>query len=224
MKSVSVFALIVLAFLLASCGSDSTGPSGSQGGSGYYPLTVGNTWQLSLEGFATIDTLGQTLDVQGVIDWEITGDTVHTEGYQLFCWRELSVLQYSLGGVPLYIDSLDFVNYIAEEDSVIRAYVSPSTSWYRVWMMYPVEVGDWWYSDPEYPSRIMTVMSLDSSVAVPAGSFTCLYLQQTEPEFLDSYVDYFYASGVGPVKYIVHLEEDGNIYHSITSMETYSVL
>ena len=90
-------------------------------------------------------------------------------------------------------------------------------------MQYPVEVGDWWYSDPEYPSRIMTVISLDSSVTVPSGSYSTLHLQQTEPEFPAAYVDFFYASGVGPVKYIVHIEEDQGLYHAVAQMLEFTV-
>ena len=90
-------------------------------------------------------------------------------------------------------------------------------------MQYPVEVGDWWYSDPDYPTRIMTVLSLDSSVTVPVGTYSCLYIQQTESSVPDYYIDYFYAAGVGPIKYIVHIEEQQNIYHSVAVMENFSV-
>jgi len=224
MKS-TVSLLIVLSLsVLVSCGGNSTGPSDPAGAQQYYPLTVGNTWNLQISGFFTSDSIPM-MDLTGEIDWIISGDSTHSEGFQLFNWQETSIIHYSIGGLPSYTDTLTFINYIAEVDSVIRAYTSPSTSVYRIWMKYPLAVGDWWYSDPEFPSRTMTVLSLDSSITVPAGSFdNCVYIQQLEPEFPDSYVDYFYASGIGPIKYIVHVEGTQYIYHSITEMVEYSII
>ena len=224
MKTVISRLLILLISLLIGCGNSSTGPSGPAGAGQYYPLTIGNTWSLQLNGYFTSDSL-PSQEISGEVSWIITGDSTHSEGLQLFNWQETSIREFSIGGQPFITDTLIFVNYVAEVDSVIRAYDSPSSSIYRIWMKYPLAVGDWWYSDPDFPSRIMTVLSVDTSVIVPAGSFNdCVYIQQTEPELPDSYVDYFYASGVGPIKYIVHVESIQSVYHTVTEMVNYSVL
>ena len=222
----AIFPLIILLIsVLISCGNGSTGPSGPIGAVQFYPLTIGNTWDLQLNGIFTADSL-PLQEISGEISWIITDDTTHSEGFQLFNWQETSIREISIGGQTISTDTLIFVNYVAEVDSVIRAYDSPSVSIYRIWMKYPLAVGDWWwYSDPEFPSRIMTVLSVDTSITVPAGSFNeCVYIRQTESELPDSYVDYFYAPGVGPVKYIVHIELIQSVYHSLAEMVEYSVL
>ncbi len=224
MKTLIFMLITILILVMISCGNSSTGPSGSTGGEQYYPLTTGNTWDLQLSGTFTFDSL-PLQEISGEISWIITGDTTHSEGFQLFNWQETSIREISIGGQTISTDTLIFVNYVAEVDSVIRAYHSPSSSIYRIWMKYPLAIGDWWYSDPDFPSRIMTVLSVDTSITVPAGSFNeCVYIQQTEPEFPDSYVDYYYAPGVGPVKYIVHTEFIQSVYHSVAEMVEYSVL
>ena len=224
MKTVIFPLIILLISVLISCGNSSTGPSGPTGAGQYYPLTIGNTWDLQLNGTFTSDSLPLE-EISGEISWIITDDTTHSEDFLLFNWQETSIMEISISGQTIFTDTLIFVNYVTEVDSVIRAYNSPSASIYRIWMKYPIAVGDWWYSDPEFPSRIMTVLSVDTSITVPAGSFNeCVYIQQTEPEFPDSYVDYFYAPGVGPIKYIVHAELIQSVYHSVAEMVEYSVL
>ncbi len=205
--------------LLTSCGSSSTSPSSP---SSYIPLSVGNQWNNDINGFV-IFASGDTLTISGTMVRKITGTATHDNGASCYISEDLMNITYTTPDTSFSFSDTT-INYIAESDTQFLVYDDTLSTEFELLLKLPVTVGETWVPDPaDDPDTVREVISITSSVSVPAGSFTnCLLTEDSDPSLPDDYWRMYFAPGIGPVK-IEMVEVDDDYTEIIFNTTSYVV-
>ena len=170
---ISIMLSILLLALIMACG-DSTSPAGPviPPLEGYFPIQVGSNWQYALSGTETDDDGDWT--ISGSETWNISGQSVHDEGFNVFqIDGNWTITHTEVGGSSSYTDNGSYTDYIYSDDDVVRFYDDLSATSYSVHLELPLAVGNTWEYWPDYPGfATISVQSLSASVTVPVGSFS----------------------------------------------------
>lgn len=214
MKNTSALCIAIAGLVLVvGCGDDSTGPG--EGGGDLFPVSVGNTWHYQASGYQVYG--GDTTEVTGEVWDEVTDQTTHAEGFDLYEFVEIA--DYSYQGAP---DTSK--NYVAFESGQVRCYDDTASTEYLILIQYPLELGATWYEDPSDTTKVVTVMDMSVDVNVPAGSFSnCVYLRKTTEGSPEDYEDAYLAPGVGRVRMLYHHQDESYSSHLLLQLDTYQV-
>ena len=171
MKSQYRLLIFVLAFLIMSCNQKNEVLTSTQYSEHLIPLAVGNSWTYSRSDYDTLGKVTTTYTYPTRIEYDTIVGGVH--------WFSL----------------LDVDVSVWYRDSVAGVVMYPSN---KLLYKYPASKQD------SFPAAIgtytMKVISIDTTINVTAGTFTCYaYLEANPP---DSYFIYYYyvSPGIGVVK------------------------
>lgn len=189
----------------AGCGGGGVG-GGNPGSTSYLPMSVGNTWDYTL-------TLASDLV------------PVQVDQSRQFPYHETVTGTATLGETAYYVietvreaahgfEESRFQQFRRVDDEAVyaRASVRDPESGLVVktydlpFLQLPPVEGETW-QDPEFPDTTFTTVSTSERVTVPAGTFTCVRVDQ-ESDFVPEgeedpvhfVVSTWYAQGVGIVK------------------------
>lgn len=205
MRSAFLCTISLSIVLLGGCGDDGTGPGDA--GPDWFPADVGSYWHFDISG--TVVQPGDTLDVSGVQNYDIIADTTHSQGFAVLTMisYESATLAPQGGGDSITITTTDTL-YVHFTEEVLEVYPNLESSDFDVMLQLPLTVGDTWFLNT-YEEDILEVMGLAEEVAVPTGTYSGCALVQMTPVVADgSFLNRFYADGVGPVLMIYHSVEE----------------
>lgn len=210
-------AVLVLSIGLAACGSDPAGPTEP---GDWMPLTVGNWWYSTMEGY-WITMYGDTVAWSGSFARHVTALVEHQGGFQVYEFRTIMNLVNTTPDTTWESWDTLYV-YLRETDDEMQRYADTVSTDYELIARFPLTLGDTWYESPG--SAVMyEVTSLDASVSVPAGSFgNCAIIRETETGPVQNYTrDVYLHRGVGIVNEVL---SDGESQYAEISLEDYQVL
>ncbi len=221
---VKTFVLAAAAALaMTGCGSDSTGPSSGGGSGDWLPLAVGNQWVYSLNGTWRSATDQDTVWTTGTFTVELTGETTHEQGFSLFVVRDVSTTTMNNGDTSFTYTDTTF-SYTRNDGSEVQTYDDLVSTDYTTILRLPLTVGESWNPDPDEPTTVREVMSLSESVSVPSGSFSgCARIRDTDTQFPDNYIDFYFARGVGSVYEQAVIQDEFGTGEYIVQLTSYSV-
>ena len=162
------------------------------------PLAIGNSWSFSTTMY---DTLG-SIQAQLEITQTVTGDTT-LFGKRLFKY-------YSLWAANTDSGIISYSGYSISSFSPTDTVAS-----YVLLYKYPARPGDNFRTG-------MSVVSIDTLITVPAGSFNCIKYQSSIYSPLDGYI--YIAPGIGIIKtinYYYNLKSDPSRLAEIMELKTY---
>jgi len=180
MRKLAIASAGVLIALVFSCGDSTTGPGPSPADE-WIPLTVGNWWTSSYDGFMVIGTVADTFDVSGSMERNVTALLQHHEGFQVYEVRSLTELILTNSDTSIVYPDTQFI-YLRKTNDELRGYQDTVSTYHELIAKYPLTLGESWlaYSDE---TKVYEVTSLNSSVTVPAGTFSgCAVITQTDPD------------------------------------------
>lgn len=196
--------LIPLLFLMSvlvtiDCGSSSTGPSPPVD---YVPLTLGNTWNYSLDGYA-YTAKQDTLTITGTSTQTIAAIVMHQQGFEVYVFLNTSTTTWSTPDTTVtYADTMSM--YLYETDTELRVYDDTISTNYELVFPLPVVLGDTWIPDNEYPTVTREVMSVTETVSVPAGTYTnCALMSDTDTEDPEAVFDMYFCPGLGNIRQVI---------------------
>jgi hypothetical protein len=193
--------LLFLASVLMTigCGSSSTGPTPP---GDYVPLTLGNTWNYSVEGYAYSPSQ-DTITITGTSTQTITAIVMHQQGFELYEFLNVGVITITTPDTT--ITSTDTTSmFIYETDTELRVYDDTISTYYELAFPLPVVLGDTWLPDSEDPTVTREVMSVTETVSVPAGNYTnCALMSDTDSEDPGAVFDMYFCPGLGNIKQVV---------------------
>lgn len=195
----------VSALFLAGCGSNSSGPSPAPE---YFPVAVGNVWNHDVSG--SWENPGvDTAYVQGTMIREVTGTATHISGNQVFVFESVSELEFQLNDTTFTVSDTMYT-YGFDADSEFIGYDDTLSADYEIVMKLPPTVGETWEPMTDDPTIVREVLSVTSSVSVPAGNFSnCVLVRDTDTDDPAYLWEMYLANGVGPVYYRAE-EADGD--------------
>ena len=222
MKKLAIASAAILITLVFSCGDSSTGP-GPSPEEDWLPLTVGNWWNGTYDGFMIIDTIidtrADTFDVSGSMERSVTALLEHHEGFQVYELRALTELIFTNPDTTRVYSDTQFI-YIRETSDELRGYQDTVSTYYELIALLPLTMGESWLQYPD-ETAVYEVTSLNSSVTVPAGSFSaCAVITLTDPDQPDSQQDSYLHDGTG---FVWDHVTDGNVLEINVSLESYYV-
>ncbi len=196
MRSKAVILIIALSgglILAAGCG----GGGGNAGSNSYLPLTLGNTWSYTM-------TLAP-----GLVPAQIAGGTEFPYSETVVGIADLQGTQYA--AVLSRREAVDpypersWQQFRREDAEAIYARVGDPGYDLPI-LMLPPTVGETW-SDPTFAGVTYTTVSTTERVTVPAGTFTCVRVEQEYDTVVEGSEDTvhvtvrsWYARGVGLVR------------------------
>lgn len=167
---------LAISIALTACGG-SSGPSGPATGndSEFYPLAVGNTWNYQRTG--TISLGGVSIGtVAGAATIEISGTADHSEGFQVFVQDVHVIDTTTVYGQTFYVDST-FTEYLRLTGSGLYGYRHLTDTDSSFVVPFPLQQGAVW-TFMEEPPTTAEIVSMSSTVSVPAGTFSgCMEMQ-----------------------------------------------
>lgn len=180
--------LIVIVAIITTCG-------GEEEVENYYPLSVGNIWNYGIT--MTVEVPGTTYTYTGDLQDEITNETQHTNGANVFEW---------VGALTLDGFSSTDTFYLQETDTAVFMYTSLVDTDPDNHLELPIEEGNTWIVN----STMTAVVLGRADISVPAGNYedcweiAYIYLGDTMYVYL--------ADGVGEVRgYIIETEADTTV-------------
>lgn len=196
--------LIPLLFLTSvimtiGCGSSSTGPTPPVD---YVPLTLGNTWNYSLDGYA-YSPQQDTMTITGTSTQTIASIVMHQQGFEVYQFQNVGNTTWITPDTTItYTDTTS--SYIYETATELRVYDDTISTNYELVFPLPVVLGDTWLPDSEDPSVTREVMSLTETVSVPAGTYTnCALLSDTDNEDPEAVFDMYFCPGLGNIRQVI---------------------
>lgn len=205
MRSALFCSVALSIIVLGGCGDDGTGPG--EVGPDWFPGEAGSYWHFDISG--TVVQVDDTLDVSGVQNYDITADTTHSQGFAvmtMISYQSVTLTPQG-GGDSLTLSTTDTL-YVHNTDEVLEVYPNLESSDHDIMLQFPLTAGDTWFLN-SYQEDILEVMSLDEDVTVPTGTYSgCALVQMTPVEADGSFLNRFYADGVGPVLMIYHAVEE----------------
>ncbi len=202
--------LFLTALLMTiGCGSSSTGPTPPVD---YVPLTLGNTWNYSVDGYV-YTTDQDTITITGTSTQTISAIVMHQQGFELY--EFLNVGTITMTTPDTTITSMDTTStYIYETDTELRAYDDTISTYYELVFPLPVVLGDTWLPDSEDPTVTREIMSVTETVSVPAGTYTnCALMSDTDTEEPNSVFEMYFSPGLGNVRQVVADSDSSSTSH-----------
>lgn len=218
MKKLAIASVAILITLVFSCGDSATGP-GPSPDEDWFPLTVGNWWNSTYDGFMIIDTDADTFDISGSMERSVTALLQHQEGFQVYEFRALTEFILTNPDTSMVNSDTQFI-YIRETSDELRGYQDTVSTYYELIAMLPLTLGESWLAYPDENTEY-EVTSLNSSVTVQAGTFSgCAVITRTDPDDPNFQSDAYFHDGTGIV--FEYITEDG--FLEITaSLESYNI-
>ncbi|MEN8209613.1 MAG: hypothetical protein ABFR50_10230 [Candidatus Fermentibacteria bacterium] len=216
-KFALAFGALLIAFLFA-CGGDTTGPDPAPEGD-WMPMTVGNWWNYTYDGFTFYGTSTDSFDISGSAERRVTALLTHQEGFQVYEFRFQSELTLTNPDTTMVFADTQFV-YIRNTGDEIRAYADTVSIDFDLFAKLPLTLGESWLTQPGGTDE-NEVTSLSASVTVPAGSFNgCAVITATDTEVPDFQWDSYFHDGTGIVLDFIKM---GDVQEISVSLETYYV-
>jgi len=199
MKYLIPFLFLMALLMTIGCGSSSTGPTPP---ADYVPLTLGNTWNYSVDGYVYV-TDQDTITITGTSTQTILAVVMHQQGFELYEFQNVGTITMTTPDTT--ITSTDTTSsFIYETDTELRAYDDTVSTYYELVFPLPVVLGDTWLPDSEDPNVTREVMSVTETVSVPAGTYTnCALLSDTDSEAPDAVFYMYFAPGLGNVRQVI---------------------
>jgi len=206
MRKLIAFLAVTVLFTAFGCGSSSTGPSENED---YLPITVGNQWNYSLNGYIYTASSADTTFLTGSNITKVIGTTTHQQGFQLYTLQDSTTTVMTSPDTTITLTETT-LTYAYKTDTELRMYDDTTTTDYLLFIELPVTLGDTWIPDTTEPTITRTVLSLSASVTVPAGSFTsCANLRDTDSADPGFCFDRFLSRGTGVVHYLINMTGSG---------------
>lgn len=182
--------------LIVGCGDD--------GGSSFFPLTVGSTWdyrmimtitQYEPDTTSTVDTLAYST--------AITEETTLSNGTEVV--EQRTIVETGMGIDTMY-------SYMRDTGDYLLVYDSKTDTTADTAAVYPLEEGNTWTM---YNDTVEVVG--EESVTVPAGTWTCWHLAYGDG------MDIYFAENVGMVKQIQRYTDQYYSYEAVVDLTDYDV-
>ncbi len=193
-----VLVICASVMLAVACG-DGSGPSGPGGGQDYFPLEVGNSWQMVRNGSGHMGEVDYL--VSGAFTITVTRTVQHELGFDLVevvtAGQDTLFFEMTTVPMPPYAEyeyfrlTADSLAGYADSVEADPLYVIPL----------PIEVGDTWMVN-EDPEIWAEAVSLTETVMVPAGTFSdCLHVvMEWNPDSASTdTANQYFAPGLGYV-------------------------
>jgi hypothetical protein len=182
----------------------------------WYPVDAGLAWEYAISGTQSLGA--DTADVSGSMSRRVLGVVRHSAGFPVSMIASSATFTFTPRNAeePTTAVICDTF-YVHATDSLILRYQSLDSPESLRLMVLPLEVGAFWFSHPSVPIKD-EVAGLDETVTVPAGTFTgCAHIHEpfTASEAAGSYNDFYFADGVGVVKFILHMEIQDQTDHVV---------
>lgn len=177
---------------------------GDGGGSEYYPLTVGSTWDYRAIVTMTMylpDTV-TTVDTT-TVSTEITEETTLDNGTEV-------VEQMTITDMGTIVDTS--YSYLRDTGDELLMYSDKADTTADTAAVYPLEAGKTWIMEGDTVEVIG-----EESVTVPAGTWTCWHL--TYGDDMDMYL----AANVGLVRQTMHEEDEYYSMDMLMELTDYDV-
>lgn len=220
MRSMFSCVLTLSIVMLGGCGDDGTGPG--EAVPDWFPAQAGSYWHFGISG--TVVQADDTLDVIGVQEYDMTADTTHSQGFAvmtMISYQSVTLTPQG-GGDSLTMSTTDTL-YVHDTDDVLEVYPYLDSPDHDVMLQFPLTAGDTWFLNSN-EEDILEVMGLDEDVTVPTGSYSgCALVQMTPVEADGSFLNRFYADGVGPVLMIYHAVEEYQVIDYSYELTSYSL-
>ncbi|MCD4846811.1 MAG: hypothetical protein K8R76_01315 [Candidatus Aegiribacteria sp.] len=219
MKKIMLFSITVFMLsVLATCGSDSTGPEPQS--ENWMPLSVGNSWNSTIEGYS-IDPAGpDTFDLSGSVERTVTALLDHQGGFQVYEFEMLTEMTFTNPDTSYAVAESLYI-YLRNTGDEMREYQDTVSTDYLIIALFPLTLNETWPASP-VSSTIYEVISLNGSVTVPAGSFAnCGIIRETDLNTPDFLCDRYFHRDLGIVRdSLVH----GELQEIIFDLESFNVL
>ena len=219
MKKIILLSMAVsMLSVLSTCGSDSTGPEPQS--ENWMPLSVGNCWNSTIEGY-TIDPTGpDTFDLSGSMERTVTALLDHQGGFQVYEFETLMEMTFTHPDTSYVVAETLYI-YLRNTGDEMREYKDTVSTDYMLIALFPLTLNETWSASP-VSSTIYEVVSLNASVTVPAGSFSnCAIIRETDLNAPDFQYDRYFHRNLGIVRdSLVY----GNLQEIILNLESFNVL
>ncbi len=219
MKKIILFSMAVsLLSVLSTCGNDSTGPEPRS--ENWMPLSVGNCWSSTIEGY-NIDPAGpDTFDLGGSVERTVTALLDHQGGFQVYEFETLMEMSFT-NPDTYYVVAETLYIYLRNTGDEMREYQDTVSTDYMVIALFPLTLNEIWPASPVSDTNY-EVVSLDASVTVPAGSFgNCGIIRETNLNAPDFICDRYFHRNMGIVRdSLVY----GDLQKIIFNLESYDVI
>ncbi len=208
---------ISLLSVLSACGGDSTGPEPQS--ENWMPLSVGNFWNSTIEGY-TIDPAGpDTFDLSGSLERTVTALLDHQGGFRVYELETITEMTFTHPDTSYTVAETLYI-YLRNTGDEMREYQDTVSINYMVIALFPLTLNKIWPASP-VSSTIYEVVSLKASVTVPAGSFSnCGIIRETDLNEPDFICDRYFHRDLGIVRdSLVY----GDLQKIIFNLESYDV-
>jgi hypothetical protein len=190
MKTItSLVCVLILPVLLlfSGCSEDESNPTPPNTTSVIWPLVIGNTW--IMQNYALNPITGQL--VLGEPDTTVVSTDTTIQGVKWYILR-------ASGADPGYATNKTDGYWVIDEQMVPR-----------LMLKYPVQVNDSYpviqTSGGSNDTSLITVTSVNQSVTVPAGTFTCVTYRMTDAANT-MVVTYHLEPNKGPIRMIMEIK------------------
>jgi hypothetical protein len=187
-----------LLLVLAGCGSDNPGGSGTTGQDwdDYTSIAVGMWYSYDLNGF----DLGRQCTWEGTRYDECLREVTHDGGFSVYDMLEIDDEIWNCDGFEWTEHDSEHV-YIRVTSGQLMVYETLSSYDPAVMLQAPLQEGATWEPFEDAPFEIIAeILDTDATLDVPAGEFTdCVVVEITVPEEEDIWVITYYAPNVGPI-------------------------
>lgn len=217
-KTILLSMAVSILSVLSTCGSDSTGPEPQS--ENWMPLSVGNCWNSTIEGY-TIDPTGpDTFDLSGSMERTVTALLDHQGGFQVYEFETLMEMTFTHPDTSYVVAETLYI-YLRNTGDEMREYKDTVSTDYMLIALFPLTLNETWSASP-VSSTIYEVVSLNASVTVPAGSFSnCAIIRETNLNEPDFQCDRYYHRNLGIIRdSLVY----GDLQEIILNLESYNVL
>lgn len=218
MKKIMLFSMALsMLSVLSTCGTDSTGPEPQS--ENWMPLSVGNWWNSTIEGYF-IDHAGpDTFDLSGSTLRTVTALLNHQGGFQVYEFETLMEMTFTHPDTT-YIVAETLYIYLHNTGDEMREYQDTISTDYLLIALFPLILNETWSASPVSDTNY-EVVSLDASVTVPAGSFSnCGIIRETSLNAPDFICDRYFHRNLGILKdSLVY----GNQQKIIFNLESFNV-
>lgn len=204
--------------VLSTCGSDSTGPEPQS--ENWLPLSVGNWWNSTIEGYI-IDPAGpDTFDLSGSLERTVTALLDHQGGFRVYEFETVMEITFTNPDTS-YAVAETLYTYLRNTGDEMREYTDTVSTDYMLIALFPLTLNETWQPSP-VSSTNYEVVSLNGSVTVPAGSFAnCGIIRETDLNAPDFQCDRYFHRDLGIVRDIL---VNGELQEIIFDLESFNVL
>ena len=207
---------------ILSCGDNN--PIGPDGNGDWLPLAVGNEWVYAYEGlWVDNSTDADTSVLVGTSSLTVTGQTTHTEGFDLFLLRDISFVTITTPDTVL-VSRDTTITYVQSDSGNVYSYQDTHSSYSAQDLQSPLVPGAYWHPYPGAEDITRTVTSVTVTMTVPAGTFSnCAQLTDVDTGDLFWSVSRIYVQGVGQIQTTAVYGDSDWVAEDNTSLVSYTV-